>query len=488
MPGQLLGNGGFEWLDGDAPTGWRHSGRLAHTDSAYGGRRALLLSPTARGTAWADRAVSVEGGQWYEASVVARVAFGAGEAALRVTWYPLRGGVGEQLGSVDGSATSGEPWAELSSGPVQAPVGARSARVRLLLRSPDGRATAAFDNAAFVATLAPTPTPTPSPTPTPTATPTPTPTATPTPEPEPTPTPSPTPTASPTATPIPEPSPTPEAARAVSDATPSASPTPEATPTPQPTVASRAATGPLTLRLSEVLADAAEPGLDRAYEWVELVNVGDEPVNTEGWRIGDDRALDPLPIVEVPPGGFLVVAGATAVLPAGVLVVRLADGGIGAGLRNMGDAVRLVSPAGALVDAISWGDDGSVFSPPLPAANAATTLGARGHGDAPDRERWGLTLEPSPGAPNRFATAAANDEDSAAGDDAGTVEAEPEPEPDDTPTTADGAPPTLVRFERGGGSAAPWVVLGAAAGAGATLTLTAFVSGARALNGRRRGR
>ena len=205
-----------------------------------------------------------------------------------------------------------------------------------------------------------------------------------------------------------------------------------------------------------MLADATATGLDRAHEWVELVNAGDEPVSTAGWSIGDDRALDPLPVAEVPPGGFLVVAGAAAVLPEGAAVVRLADGAIGAGLRNDGDAVRLVSPAGALVDAISWGDDGSVFAPPLPAARAGATLGARGHGDAPDRERWGTTLAPSPGAPNRF------------------------------PATAAAATPAFARYERDGDSRAPWVALGAAAGAGTTLTLIAFIGGTRALGERRR--
>ena len=219
-----------------------------------------------------------------------------------------------------------------------------------------------------------------------------------------------------------------------------------------------------------MLADATETGLDRAHEWVELVNAGDEPVSTAGWSIGDDRALDPLPVAEVPPGGFLVVAGAAAVLPEGAAVVRLADGAIGAGLRNDGDAVRLVSPAGALVDAISWGDDGSVFAPPLPAARAGATLGARGHGEAPDRERWGTTLAPSPGAPNRFPATAA---------------AAASTEPGDAAASG-AATPAFARYERDGDSRAPWVALGAAAGAGTTLTLIAFIGGTRALGERRR--
>lgn len=68
VPGQLLANGGFERLEGDAPAGWRHSGLIGVTNQAYGGRWALTLSSGARGAKWADRAAPVEGGQWYAAS------------------------------------------------------------------------------------------------------------------------------------------------------------------------------------------------------------------------------------------------------------------------------------------------------------------------------------------------------------------------------------------------------------------------------------
>ena len=68
VPGQLLANGGFERLEGDAPAGWRHSGLIGVTNQAYGGRWALTLSSGTRGAKWADRAAPVEGGQWYAAS------------------------------------------------------------------------------------------------------------------------------------------------------------------------------------------------------------------------------------------------------------------------------------------------------------------------------------------------------------------------------------------------------------------------------------
>ncbi len=225
--------------------------------------------------------------------------------------------------------------------------------------------------------------------------------------------------------------------------------------------------GPPALRLSEVLADATDPGVDRAYEWVELVNTATMSVSTGGWALGDADALDILPAIEVPPGGFVVVAGEAAVLPAGALVIRLPDGAIGAGLRNTGDAVRLLSPAGDLVDALSFGENESVFTPALPAASSGMTLGARAHGEQPARERWSRTLRPSPGAPNLFPELGPSPSRLsrvAEGEETGARERE---------ETANASQSIQIRLERDTGSHAPWIVLGAVVGASAVLVLAA---------------
>ena len=253
--------------------------------------------------------------------------------------------------------------------------------------------------------------------------------------------------------------------------------------------------GPLALRLSEVLADPIEPGVDRAFEWVELVNTADVIVSTEGWSIADGDSVDALPGVEVPPGGFVVVAAEAAVLPVNVLVVRVPDGTIGNGLNNAGDAVRLLSPAGDVVDALSFGDNGSVFASPPPAAGAGATLGARTYGGENARERWSATLRPSPGDSNAFperepAGAPAEATSRLEGGEppspiAATGSTSGERAPTETATELVALP---TRFEQESGSRTPWIALGAVAGASSVLVLAA-VRGAWHASGRwgRRG-
>ena len=253
--------------------------------------------------------------------------------------------------------------------------------------------------------------------------------------------------------------------------------------------------GPPALRISEVLADPVEPGVDGAYEWIELVNTASEVVSTEGWAIGDGSSVDVLPGVEVPPGGYVVVAAEAAVLPVNVLVVRAPDGTIGNGLNNAGDVVRLLSPAGAVVDALSFGENREVFDSPPAAAEPGATLGARSYEGVADASRWGATLRPSPGGPNVFATVTAT-----------ATQAEPRspvaagaastPAPVEATVAGPGAtseaartPVALpTRFEREPGGATPWIVLGAAAGASMVLVLVALRGAWRAGPGRwRRG-
>lgn len=239
--------------------------------------------------------------------------------------------------------------------------------------------------------------------------------------------------------------------------------------------------GPPALRISEVLADPVEPGVDRAYEWVELVNTSSVVVSTAGWAIGDGSSVDVLPGVEVPPGGYVVVAAEAAVLPVNVLVVRAPDGTIGNGLNNAGDAIRLLSPAGEVVDALSFGENREVFHSPPAAAGSGATLGARSYEGVAGSERWGVTLRPSPGGANAFAGVTATATPAEHGSPV-AAEAAPKPAPvgttrsvpDATSEDARTPVPLPTRFEREPGGPTPWIVLGAAAGASIVLVLVAL--------------
>jgi hypothetical protein len=156
-------------------------------------------------------------------------------------------------------------------------------------------------------------------------------------------------------------------------------------------------------RLSEIMSDPDETGADGTFEWIELMNTSTTTLDTAAWRIGDGKELDTLPAQVVAPGEYVVVGGRSATLPDGVLVVRVADGQIGGGLNNSGDIVRLVSPDGTEADAISYGDNTSVFEPAPPAPGVGGTLGARVVESDPDSANWDLTERPTPGEANVFA-------------------------------------------------------------------------------------
>jgi hypothetical protein len=111
------------------------------------------------------------------------------------------------------------------------------------------------------------------------------------------------------------------------------------------------ATPPLVI--TEVLANPI--GTEPAQEFVELRNIGADPVSLEGLRIEDSKGSDVLPAVTVPPGAYALVVpssydpqSARDVPPlAGTLLARV-DARIGSdGLSNSGEVVRLRMPGTA---------------------------------------------------------------------------------------------------------------------------------------------
>ena len=139
------------------------------------------------------------------------------------------------------------------------------------------------------------------------------------------------------------------------------------------------------------------------------------------------------------------------VAPAETLVVRVADGTIGGGLRNTGDLVRLVDPSGEERDALSYGDRRDVFDPPLAAPGAGESLAARSASAESGSENWAIAARPTPGEANRFP---------------------PPPVAD----RLDAAAPAVTVVSDSGRSAVPWIVL--------TVTATAGLGGVGALASR----
>jgi hypothetical protein len=158
-----LTNGGFEDVREDGtPYGWRKVGGEMSASRAFqaqGERSAALVSRTAS-TKWIYQTVRVEGETFYRLrSVALKNDSRVQEALLRVSWYESADGSGRQIGTADSPALAEDSpeFVMLDTGPLQAPVEARSAKVRLLIR-PASAAPAAvyFDAVRFEETEAPT--------------------------------------------------------------------------------------------------------------------------------------------------------------------------------------------------------------------------------------------------------------------------------------------------------------------------------------------
>jgi len=399
----LLHNGGFEFEVDGKPESWsKYGGTLGLTVDAYEGARAATLASDSTSTKWIYQAAPADEGRRYVASAVGRIADGSGEVFLRLSWYTSEDGSGTTIEQSDSPPSGSAEWTrfEISS---DAPPGAHSVRVRLMLR-PSGPVTAAFD-ATSLTDLGVRP-------------------------PETT-----------TASPVPT-----EATTLPAGSAPSS---PALAPVRHDSLGSPSVIAGMGLRLSELLSDPDETGRDSPFEWVELVNEGSDSVDLGGWQLGDAKEMDLLPALLVPPGGYVVAAGKSAPSIPGVAIARIPDGEIGAGLNNAGDTLRLVAPDGTEVDALSYGDDTSVFEPPPPAPLAGQTLGVRVPGADPSSDNWALTDRPSPGAPNTFPPSMPR----------ATRE---------TPKSGDGTTFPAPAAQDGGKSpsALPWVALGLASGAG----------------------
>lgn len=230
------------------------------------------------------------------------------------------------------------------------------------------------------------------------------------------------------------------------------------------------------MRISEIMSDPSQPGRDAEFEWVELVNVGLAPLELEGWTLSDGSSTTVLPAMTVPATGYVVIAGASAPFPVGVVVVRAKGGQIGNGLGNDGDVIRLVAPDGTVVDEISYGDNTKVFDPAPPAPDPGETLGAIDPAAEPASENWLVTLQKTPGEPNVFpqrVTPVAAQPNSAGG---ATTPLQPL------------APTQVEEDDDDGGSIAPWMVLGGLGGIAVGMAGAALWPRVRRFIERRRNR
>ena len=147
--------------------------------------------------------------------------------------------------------------------------------------------------------------------------------------------------------------------------TPSPSPAPSVSPTPviPGTIAGRG-----DVVINEVQYNPPQSGSESGYEWFELYNTRDFAISLSVWRVSDNYSSDAISHANISPHGYLVVAASSAFYEnypdyTGAIVF-IEDGRIGNGLGNSGDSMTLRDSEENVIDALSYGEDDSITSPP----------------------------------------------------------------------------------------------------------------------------
>jgi hypothetical protein len=150
----------------------------------------------------------------------------------------------------------------------------------------------------------------------------------------------------------------------------------------------------IMLRITEFMPDPIEPGSDADFEWVEVTNIGVEPISLAGIRLRDNREMLALPDMVLAPGASLVIAGPRAAVPE-ASAVRMTEG-LFNGLGNSGDRLALLAADGRTIDALSYGADTTFDNPSLPVPGAGRSL-KRYFGDDGAYTTHEVADVPSPG-------------------------------------------------------------------------------------------
>jgi hypothetical protein len=155
---EQLTNGGFEETrDDGSPYAWRKFGGAFEmvTTYSYQGSTSVRFSSNTTSTKWLHQTIAVSGAEYYEASGYAlKYDPNVRDVFLRLSFYTSDDGLGPAIDTADSLETlsSDDPnFRRLSTGAMQTPPDARTARLRLMLRpSSNAPAEAYFDGVSFV--------------------------------------------------------------------------------------------------------------------------------------------------------------------------------------------------------------------------------------------------------------------------------------------------------------------------------------------------
>lgn len=158
------------------------------------------------------------------------------------------------------------------------------------------------------------------------------------------------------------------------------------------------------LLITEVAYDlGADKGNEPGNEWIELYNGTNSDINLAGYVVRDATGSDTLPDVVLPAGKFAFITGSSTTagfwnLPAGTVVIVLANSTIGGGLGNSGDMVALDNASATQIDAVSWGSNTTAFSPSVPDVEDSHSIARVSKTvDTNTATDWGDNASPNPG-------------------------------------------------------------------------------------------
>jgi hypothetical protein len=374
-PGMATGyllNGGFEEALDGMPVGWdKYGGALERTATHYrSGSFAAAYSSDTESTKWAYQPVGVQPDRAYVFDGYVLLDDPAvAEVFLRVSWYASDDASGTAIATSDSFerlSGSDPSFRYLTTGAMPVPEGARSAKVRVVVVPASAAAATIYldDMSLYEA---------------------------------------------PPDMPVNPATPSVPGPEALAEEPAPEGPAPQAARFSE--VLSQAALAersPYQVKINEVLYDPAQPGDEAGNEWLELYNAGSEPVDLGDWTISDNGASNRLTPLTLPPGAFAVIAASEAfrsTYPAFDGSLLALDGGkIGNGLGDKGDRLILRDSAGRLADALSYGEDDTILTPPASAVASGHSLerSPPGH-DTDSAADFMDNPQPSPGTGPRKA-------------------------------------------------------------------------------------
>jgi len=159
------------------------------------------------------------------------------------------------------------------------------------------------------------------------------------------------------------------------------------------------------VKINEVYDDPDEEHGDADDEWIELYNACDHVVDLKNWYLKDNHGEEViLQTYPIDPGQFVIIAANAStwshwpLIPANAVKIALGGSSMFNHLNNDGDRVFLYDNNDNEIDAVSWGDDTSAFTPSVSNVPKGNSIAREPKGyDTDTASDWVELDPPNPG-------------------------------------------------------------------------------------------